>query len=111
MSSAKAFADRAKIGIRRASSLVMPRMCRVASRPSMTGIRTSIRIAAYSPGSDSAKRSTATLPFSAQTTERFLDSRSVLRISAFRSLSSAIRIFSRLKRTSSGMAGTSKACL
>lgn len=56
MSSAKAFADRAKIGIRRASSLVMPRMCRVASRPSMTGIRTSIRIAAYSPGSDSAKR-------------------------------------------------------
>lgn len=43
------------------------------------------------PGSDSAKSPTATLPFSAQTTERFLDSRSVLRISAFRSLSSAIQ--------------------
>lgn len=49
MSSAKAFAESAKIGIRPRVFLVMPRMCRVASRPSMTGIRTSIRIAAYSP--------------------------------------------------------------
>jgi hypothetical protein len=64
-SSSKAFAVRAMIGISFASALSRLRIISVASSPFITGMRTSIRIALYSPTALCRNISTAICPFSA----------------------------------------------
>ena len=91
-SSSKALAVSANIGIVRASGRPEVRMHRVDSRPSITGIRISIRIASKYPGAWLTKRSRAFLPSFAQHTVNPFISRIVWAISWFSSLSSARRI-------------------
>ena len=55
----------AMIGMVLASGRFIARIRRVASRPSITGIITSIKIASISPGLESAKMRTASSPFTA----------------------------------------------
>ena len=90
-SSAKALAVIAMIGISFESSRSRRRIALAASYPFITGICTSIRIAAYLPGSVLLNRSTASCPFSTISQVASSISRISDRISALISLSSATR--------------------
>ena len=94
LSSVKAFAVIAMIGIVLASFLFNLRILSVASYPSISGIMTSIRIASKQPSADFSKISRASRPFHAfvTTAPAFCVINST--ISIFSSLSSTRRIFS-----------------
>ena len=77
------------IGMRFASSLSSALMASVASRPSISGMRISISMAEYLPGSLFSNISRATLPFSARSAAMPSISRISIMISAFMSISSA----------------------
>ena len=79
----------ARIGICLASARGIARIARVAARPSITGIITSMRIASNVPGDAASKQSTAFFPFFTIVTWAPASVRSVSAISAFNSLSSA----------------------
>ena len=79
----------ARIGICLASARGIARIARVAARPSITGIITSMRIASNVPGGAASKQSNAFFPFSTIVTWAPASVRSVSAMSAFNSLSSA----------------------
>ena len=105
-SSAKALAVVAMMGTLAASGRSSERMARVASKPFITGIITSMRMASKSPGSLFSNSSTATEPSWAVVTVAPWSSMRVLAISVLSSLSSTSRMFrpSMLACPSSGRA-------
>ena len=111
-SSAKALAVIAKIGIVRASGRFRPRIRRVASSPSITGIITSIKITSISPGSEALNISTACCPLTALRTAAPSLTSMNSAISMLISLSSASSTFTPRIETGAAAASSSRcACL